>query len=103
MHICNGNRRKELSLVFVWDQEKANLNTKKHGMTFEEASSAFGDPLSLTVPDPDHSSGEKRYILIGETLGGKLVVVAHTERRSTIRIISARAATKRERRTYEER
>jgi uncharacterized DUF497 family protein len=91
-----------LSLVFVWDQEKANLNIKKHGIAFEEASSAFGDPLSLTAADPDHSKGEKRYILIGETLGGKLVVVAHTERRSTIRIISARAATRHERRTYEE-
>jgi uncharacterized protein len=91
-----------LGLVFVWDQAKAGLNSKKHGISFEEASSAFGDPLSMTLPDPDHSTGEKRYILVGETIGRKLVVVAHTERGSTIRIISARPASRVERRAYEE-
>jgi uncharacterized protein len=91
-----------LGLVFVWDHEKAAVNSKKHGISFEEASSAFGDPLSMTLPDPDHSTGEKRYILVGETLGRKLVVVAHTERGSNIRIISARPASRAERRAYEE-
>ena len=91
-----------MGLVFAWDKEKADLNISKHGVSFEDASSAFGDPLSVTIPDPEHSQGERRYILIGETMRRKLVVVAHTETRSTIRIISARYANKQERRTYEE-
>ncbi len=92
-----------MGLVFRWDKVKASLNLKKHGISFEEASSAFGDPLSVTVQDIEHSLAERRYILLGETMSRKLIVVAHTERASTIRIISARMATKRERREYEER
>ena len=91
-----------MALVFRWDQAKARLNNAKHGVSFEEASSAFGDPLSITVTDVEHSESEKRCILVGETLAHRLVVVSHTERGSGIRIISARLATRRERRAYEE-
>ncbi len=88
-------------LLFAWDEEKAASNLEKHGVAFEEAATAFGDPLSLTVADPDHSNNEDRFILLGETALGRLVVVAHSERGDTIRIISARLATKRERKDYE--
>ena len=91
-----------MALVFHWDETKARRNLRKHRISFEEACSAFGDPFSVTIQDPEHSRGEKRYILMGETFGHKLVVVAHTERGSDIRIISARLASKRERRAYEE-
>jgi hypothetical protein len=90
-----------VALVFQWDSTKAVTNAAKHGVTFEEASSAFEDPLSLTIEDAEHSRREKRYILMGQTFEGKLVVVAHTERSTGIRIISARMATKQERRAYE--
>ena len=88
-------------LLFAWDEEKAASNLEKHGVAFEEAATAFGDPLSLTVVDPDHSDNEDRFILLGETALGRLVVVAHSERGDKIRIISARPATKRERKDYE--
>ena len=71
-------------------------------MAFAEAATAFGDPLSLTVPDPEHSGGETRFVLIGLTYMGRLVVVAHLESDSSIRIISARSATTTERKTYEQ-
>jgi uncharacterized DUF497 family protein len=90
-----------MALLFRWNKEKARANLKKHGISFEEASSAFGDPLSATIDDVDHSKGENRYILIGETASRNLVVVSHTERRGEIRIISARLASRRERRAYE--
>jgi hypothetical protein len=67
-----------LALNFHWDQAKARLNSAKHGVSFEEASSAFGDPLSITVPDLAHSDSERRHILMRETFGHKLVVVSHT-------------------------
>ena len=89
-------------LQFVWDREKAAANLRKHGVDFEEAATAFGDPLSITIPDPDHSTGEERWLLIGEGRAGRLLVVAHTERRDEIRLITARPATRRERQTYEE-
>jgi uncharacterized DUF497 family protein len=92
-----------MALIFRWDRAKARLNNAKHGVSFEEASSAFGDALSITVPDFEHSDSEKRYILLGETFGHRLVIVSHTERGSGIRIISARLATRRERRAYEQR
>ena len=92
-----------MSLSFEWDRSKAEANEKKHGISFEEASTAFGDTLSLTIPDPIHSHGEERYVLIGHTFRGNLVVVAHVEKPdAVIRIISARVATRGERRTYEE-
>ena len=91
-----------MSLVFEWDPRKATLNRKSHGVTFEEASTAFGDPLSITVPDPDHSRGERRYVTIGVSATGAALVVCHTDRSGKIRIISARRATKQERRAYQE-
>jgi uncharacterized DUF497 family protein len=87
---------------FAWDSEKARRNLAKHGVSFDEASAAFEDPLSLTIDDPDHSQGEHRLLLLGETHSGKLVVVAHLADDETVRIISARLAERHERRTYEE-
>ena len=89
---------------FEWDPEKAELNLAKHGVTFEEASTAFGDPLSITISDPDHSDEEDRFVLLGQTYSGRFVVVVHTDRDETVRLISARIATKAkgERRNYEE-
>jgi uncharacterized DUF497 family protein len=91
-----------MSLQFSWNVEKAEKNQKKHGVSFEEASTAFGDPLSLTVADPAHSDDETRFVLIGLTFAGRLVVVVHSEREDGIRIISAREATRKERRYYEQ-
>lgn len=88
-------------MEFVWDPEKARRNAAKHGVTFDEASTAFADPLSLTIDDPDHSYGEWRLLLLGETYSGRLVVVAHLADDETVRIISARLAERHERRTYE--
>lgn len=88
-------------MEFEWDQEKAASNEEKHGVSFDEASTAFGDPLSLTIADPDHSAEEQRFILIGESYIGRLVVVSHTERGDRIRIINARLATRAERYSYE--
>lgn len=90
-----------MGLVFEWDAEKGMGNLEKHGVSFEEAASAFADPLSSTIADPEHSVGEERWILLGLSFTGRLVVVAHTERRDTIRLISARLATRSERRQYE--
>jgi uncharacterized DUF497 family protein len=90
-----------VALIFRWDQRKAKANLSKHGISFEEVSSAFGDPLSITIEDVDHSYYENRYILIGETLENDLVIVAHTDRNGEIRIISARLATRQEWRSYE--
>ena len=89
-------------LQFFWDREKAAANRRKHGVDFEEAATAFGDSLSITIPDPDHSVGEERWLLVGQSGGGRLLVVAHTERGDEIRLINARLATRRERDTYEE-
>jgi uncharacterized DUF497 family protein len=89
-------------LQFTWDRAKAAANLRKHGVDFEEAATAFGDPLSITIPDPDHSAGEERWLLVGQSNAGRLLVVAHTERGDEIRLINARPATRRERDTYEE-
>jgi len=80
---------------FEWDPEKARRNVANHGVSFEEAATAFGDPLSLTILDPDHSEEEDRFILLGQTYAGRLVVVVHTDRGENIRVISARLATRR--------
>jgi uncharacterized DUF497 family protein len=85
---------------FEWDPKKAKRNLDKHGVSFEEAATAFGDPQSLTDFDPDHSEDEERFVLLGATHAGRLVVVVHTDRGESVRLISARIATKRERRTY---
>lgn len=87
---------------FEWDPVKARKNLRKHGVTFEEASSVFHDPLAVTGANPDHSEGEERMVTFGLSSLGRLLVVAHTERGDAIRIISARATTQHERRIYEE-
>ena len=87
---------------FEWDENKAATNLTKHGVSFEEAVTVFGDPLSDTVPDPDHSLAERRFIIIGSAESGKILLVAHTDDGETVRIISAREATYGERRFYEE-
>jgi uncharacterized protein len=89
-------------ITFEWDAEKAASNEEKHGLTFEEVSTAFGDPLSITIDDPDHSADEARFLLLGMTHTGRLVVVVHTDCDDAIRLISARLATPRERRSYEQ-
>lgn len=89
-------------MQFERDPDKADSNLEKHGVPFDEAATAFGDPLSLTIADPDHSLDEERFVLIGHSFSGRLVVVAHTDRDGRIRVISARIATKNERRSYEE-
>jgi hypothetical protein len=88
-------------LKFEWDPDKELENARKHGVSFHEAQSAFADELSLTIQDPDHSEGERRYLLLGVSSAGRLLVVSHTERGDRIRLISARRATRSERRTYE--
>ena len=87
---------------FEWDRAKAEGNLGKHGVAFEEARTAFEDPRSMTVPDPDHSAEEARFILIGATTLHRIIVVVHALRGENIRIISARLATPSERRTREE-
>jgi uncharacterized DUF497 family protein len=90
-----------MPLTFEWDSRKARSNLAKLGVGFQEASTIFGDPLSLTIPDPEHSLSEERYITVGRAFSGKLLVVVHTERGDNIRIISARRASRRERKFYE--
>ena len=90
-----------MGLVFEWDENKARVNKRKHGVTFEEASTAFADPLSVTIYDPVHSDDEDRYIVLGESQRRRLVVVVFTDRGDRIRIISARVATRSERKDYE--
>ena len=87
---------------FEWDEEKAKTNFKKHRVSFDEAITVFLDPFSITIPDPDHSVDEQRYIDIGSSDKGRVLVVVYTERRSNIRIISCRKATPTERKVYEE-
>lgn len=87
---------------FEWDPRKAAANLRKHGISFEEATTALRDDLALTGRDPDQSTGEARYITFGVSSQGRLLVVSHTERGGVVRIISARTATKSERKIYEE-
>lgn len=91
-----------MAVEFEWDPSKAESNLRKHGVSFFEAASAFGDPLSLTIENPEHSVDEERFLLLGISYRGRLLVVAHTVREEAIRIISARKATRSERRDYEE-
>ncbi len=88
-------------ILFEWDPQKAESNFKKHGITFDEVSSAFKDTLSLTIDDPLHSHDEERLVLIGMSHKNRFLTVVHTERNENIRIISARKSTKSERRFYE--
>lgn len=87
---------------FTWDARKAAANLRKHGVSFEEASTVFRDTLSATGLDPDHSIGEHRFVTFGISKQGRLIVVSHTEEDNTIRIISARLAARQERKIYEE-
>ena len=87
---------------FEWDPQKAAANARNHGVSFEEASSVFFDPLSATGDDPDHSFGERRFVTFGLSSSRRLLVVAHAEEDDAIRIISARKATRAERKLYEE-
>lgn len=89
-------------MKFEWDPRKAALNLLNHGVSFEEAASVFGDPFAATVPDPDHSTDERRFITMGVTLTQRLLVLVHTDRADRTRIISARAATRAEKKKYEE-
>lgn len=87
---------------FEWDPKKAQSNLRKHKVSFQEAVTALGDPMAATGADPDHSLSEDRYVTFGVSTQGRLLAVAHTEEGETIRIISARLASKGERRIYEE-
>ena len=89
-------------MEFEWNQDKAKLNFEKHGVSFLEAATVFNDPLSVTFPDPKHSIGESRYVIIGLSRFGQILIVAHTDRADKIRIISARKATRHEQRFYEQ-
>ena len=89
-------------MKFTWDPIKAEENLKVHGVDFREAATVFDDSLSTTFPDVDHSVGERRFLIVGMSAPGRILVVSHTESGDTIRIISARTATRRERRFYEE-
>jgi len=87
---------------FEWDRDKAEKNLHKHGVSFDEAATVFGDFLATTAPDPDHSTDEDRFITVGLSKLGRLLMIAHTDRGGRIRIINARALTRRERIDYEE-
>ena len=89
-------------MLFAWDQNKAAVNLQKHGISFQEAGTVFGDPLAITYDDPDHSGEEERFITIGLSREGRLLIVSHTPRAAQTRLISARPVTRRERNFYEE-
>ena len=89
-------------MEFTWSPTKADLNLRKHKVSFQEASTVFNDPLSVTYPDPDHSMDENRFIIIGLSQRNKVVVVSHTYTNNSTQIISARPATRRERKFYEQ-
>lgn len=92
-----------MALTFEWDKQKSVSNLEKHGITFEEASTVFMDSFSLTISDPLHSLEEQRFVTIGESVEREILVVVHTQQERNIRIISAREATRKERRDYEKR
>ena len=91
-----------MCIKFEWDSRKAKKNEKKHAVTFKEAASSFGDLKSITINDPEHSDEEERFILIGTSVKNRQIVVVHTEMDDVIRIISARKATRKEIKQYEE-
>lgn len=103
--ICIANTdevRYYFKVKFEWDIGKADGNLRKHGVSFYDAASALADPLSITYHDPDHSVTESRFITVGMSRSGQVLMVAHTDRGDNIRIISARKTTRQERRYYEE-
>ena len=89
-------------MEFEWDDAKAAANESKHGVAFADAVTVFGDPLAVTVYDPDHSADEDRYVTMGLSITAKLLIVSHTDRGDQVRLISAREATRAERRDYED-
>jgi hypothetical protein len=89
-------------IAFEWDRGKDSANRRKHGVGFAEASTVFDDPLSITIPDPEHGIGEERFVITGTSSQRSLLIVVHTIRGERIRLISARPATKHEKRNYEE-
>ena len=91
-----------MALRFEWDKRKADSNLRAHGVSFREATTVLADPLSITISDPDHSIAEMRFVDIGLSHRGRLLVVSYTERGNRIRLISARLATGNERKQYEE-
>ena len=91
-----------MDLVFEWDKRKAAANLRKHQVSFEEAATVFADPLSLTVGDPDTHLREERSITVGQSFRGRTIVVVHVDRGDIIRLVSARPATRREKKAYEE-
>ena len=91
-----------MSLKFEWDPKKAESNLSKHGVSFEEALTVFGDPLARIFDDEDHSIEEQREIIIGHSVKERLLVVCFTSQGESVRIFSARKATRRERKDYEE-
>jgi uncharacterized DUF497 family protein len=91
-----------MGAAFEWDEAKAQSNLQKHGVSLDEATSVFANPLAAIFPDPDHSQDELREIIVGHSERNRLLVVSFTERGDAVRIISARAATARERKGYEE-
>jgi uncharacterized protein len=88
-------------MKFDWDEQKARSNLAKHGVSFDEATSVFDDPLFVTFADPEHSIQEQRFIIMGESAKGRLLVVGYTDREATTRLITARSVTRKERRAYE--
>jgi hypothetical protein len=100
--VYNGKvERLNVSMRFVWDATKAETNIRKHSVSFEEAATVFTDPLSLTIADPLRSYDEERFVIIGQSVQNRMLVVIHTDLGDTIRIISARLATSKERKNYE--
>ena len=91
-----------MSLTFEWDEHKARESLSKHKVRFEEARTVFADPFSITIPDPDHSADESRFVDVGYSSVGRVLIVVYTERQPNIRNISCREATRAERRAYEE-
>jgi uncharacterized DUF497 family protein len=89
-------------MEFEWDPDKAARNLDKHGVSFHDAATVFGDPLAMTYYDPTHSDDEDRYLTFGHSSNGRLLVVSHTDRGNKTRIISARLATRKERKQYEQ-
>ncbi len=91
-----------MELTFEWDEDKARENLRKHRVSFDEAKTIFWDPFSITIPDPDHSMDEERFVDIGASVNGRVLVVVYTERGTNIRLISCRRATPFERKKYEQ-
>ena len=90
-----------MGLQFEWDRAKASTNVRKHGLSFEEAATVFGDQRAITIADPEHSLIEERFVTIGTSERDRILVVVATERRDKVRLISARPASRKERKQYE--